>query len=647
MREHAFLTSRQSFLVAALVFMLIAATRLLALQYFGSEIPYWDQWDSEGWILLRPFQKGDWDWRVLFSLHNEHRILLTRLTTLTLFIANNRQWDNLVSVFFNALFYAAAFALILRRLTLELSWRSYMPLFVLALVIACLPFCPENLLTGFQSQFYYMIVLAAVGIWVAAAKRPTYGRIAGLVIITLACVFSMASGALSIPTLLAAAVLRWWRDRKERGRLILLGAILIPLFFAAMASVPKIPGHEPLRAQNLIEFLYASILHLSWPFPANVGWAIFLWAPCVWASVQVLRGRLTDSLGIAALCLGAWVVLQALAMSYVRGHYASEVASRYTDIVVLGTLVNAYFAIRYCQQVIEKPRLAIFAASCLLALQVGAMAVRSKQGLEEMAAHAALSRIQVENVRHFLKTGDVAELRKQPLFHIPYPDPDRLAMMLNDPIMRDILPFNVRTAMRLQGNTAFVANGYYPAMPIDSDKAVFGSYTPVTGDLNIGELKEPLKTRFPYLSFDVAGYPNQSGMKLSLASTTSQREQTLLTSDPHESWIQVIVPVPTENFTLEAIDRNQDKWVAFSEPVEIGRLSLWVTGLLSHVLSVAIALVFLTVLLIAYIWLDFWHGERTSVACAHEADKGQPQSSASAIDKPSVLRRKNPVTDST
>lgn len=649
MLEHSSFAKRRILLLTVLLFGTIAAARLVLLRYFGYDIPYWDQWDSECWILLRPFQTGELDWKVLFSPHNEHRILWTRLTTLAIFVANDRQWDNLVSICFNAFFYSATFALFLRRTMLELPWRGYLPLFALILLVACLPFSQENVLSGFQSQFYYMIAFTVVGIWLASIGRPTYGRIAGLTVIALACIFTMASGALGLLAFFAGAVLRWWRERSERWRLVLLGSLLIPLFLIAMAAVPKIAGHEPLRAQNSSEFVHAAILTLSWPFPAGFGWALLLWVPSAWGGVQILRRQIADPFGIAAFSLGAWVVVQALAMAYVRGHYATEVASRYTDVVVLGLLVNAYFAIRFCRQTQNKSRWPIFVVSCLLVSYAGAMLFRAKQGVEEMASHAAFSRTQINNVRHFVATDDLAELRRQPLFSNPYPDPDRLAMMLRDPTVRNFLPSSVRPAMPLSGNDVFVANGYFPTTSGNVDRPTFGSYSPTSGDRAIGHLSTTLRTRFSYLDFSLAGYPDDPGMTLSLVSTYPQREQPIRPlQSPKESWSQVVVPVPAAEFALEASDRNTSSWFAFTAPVEIGRLSLWVMRLLDHAILIAILFAIAFALALLYFWFDFWPNdqpdESSSVVAGDTTDTRvrMPR----FMERKRVLRNRNPEFDS-
>ena len=110
----AVLTSRQKLLATAFFFLVVASLRMYLLHLFAVDSPYSDQWDAEGWSLLRMFQSGELGWRQLFEAHNEHRIVMVRMVSLGLFLLNNGQWDNLVSATFSTLLYATASSLAFR-----------------------------------------------------------------------------------------------------------------------------------------------------------------------------------------------------------------------------------------------------------------------------------------------------------------------------------------------------------------------------------------------------------------------------------------------------------------------------------------------------------------------------------------------------
>jgi len=53
-----------------MIFLLVASWRLFLVYVYGQDSPYSDQWDAEGWTLLRPLHAGRIDWSIVFSPHN-------------------------------------------------------------------------------------------------------------------------------------------------------------------------------------------------------------------------------------------------------------------------------------------------------------------------------------------------------------------------------------------------------------------------------------------------------------------------------------------------------------------------------------------------------------------------------------------------
>ena len=66
------------------VFLVVLGSKLLFIQLFGSNLPFWDQWDAEGAGLFKPYLEGTLGPEHLFASHNEHRILFTRLLELAM-----------------------------------------------------------------------------------------------------------------------------------------------------------------------------------------------------------------------------------------------------------------------------------------------------------------------------------------------------------------------------------------------------------------------------------------------------------------------------------------------------------------------------------------------------------------------------------
>jgi len=608
-------------LIALWVFFAALMSRLLVAHLFATDLPYWDQWDCEGWLLLRPFQNGTLSWTALFAPHNEHRVLFTRLVTLALFLLNSEQWDNLVSLTFNAVFFALFSSVAVYRVARHLNWRLYSPWFVFCALVAALPLAPENLVSGFQSQFYFLLAFTLSGIWVAAAKRLSVARLVMLSALAACCVFTVASGLLSAPLIASASWLRQWQDRRvgetrnevgsgneAASRLHwILTAVCSLISVVAYWNMPAMPGHAALHAQGLGEFIAALTVALSWPFSGR--WTccgILVWIPFLICAIRLLlRRAAAEPIDIAAVVAGGWVAVQAFAMAYARGHSMTSVPSRYVDILAIGLLINLLLAIRLCGVIKIGRKSAAFVLAVLCVVCVGALGVRTAVALADLQQHGALSRVEITHVRQFMATGDAGELRDKPLQHIPYPDASRLEMMLRDSTIRAMLPASVRQSLALPRTDAFMTEGFFPATTGAHFANALGSYSRETGDANEGELTSAnLTSRFPYLGIDVAGYLGTSGLALSLYPVAPFAAPQLIQPGmaPGESWVRLFTAAPHGAFQIHALDARPDSWLAFTEPVEFGGLSVGVFQVLSKIWGLATACLAALLLLSLFVW---------------------------------------------
>jgi hypothetical protein len=66
---------------------------------YGMTMPEWDQWDAEGLYLLAPWFNDDHFLRALFTPHNEHRVVLTKLLNVFLvFVPATTTFSDLLSL---------------------------------------------------------------------------------------------------------------------------------------------------------------------------------------------------------------------------------------------------------------------------------------------------------------------------------------------------------------------------------------------------------------------------------------------------------------------------------------------------------------------------------------------------------------------
>jgi hypothetical protein len=69
---------------ACCLFAFILGVRWTVFHRYGMTMPEWDQWDAEGLQLLAPWYNNEHFLRALFTPHNEHRVVLTKLLNLGL-----------------------------------------------------------------------------------------------------------------------------------------------------------------------------------------------------------------------------------------------------------------------------------------------------------------------------------------------------------------------------------------------------------------------------------------------------------------------------------------------------------------------------------------------------------------------------------
>lgn len=437
----------QGLLPCLVVFALVLATRLYYVEHFAVSLPFWDQWDSEGDFLIHPYVEGSLAFETLWAPHNEHRILPTRLTSLLLFEATG-EWNNLNSARFNALLAAllAAFMVWVPTRTTtsrRLAWT-------LAAVVAAsfsLPYAWENILVGFQSQFYYLL-LFTVAVSAIAAWRPGDRRaVLAVFVISLIAVLTMASGLLTPIAAAGVFILGHYARRSPMPAVEIGGVILlIAMALIAYGTTPVVPGHAPLQAQGTVEMLDAATHMLGFPI-SGYHWAfLWLWLPgACGLAARLLRRRLDTADLVMAALLG-WSTVQGVAIAYGRGKGLIEVPSRYTELMTPGLVASAWFIIRAIElDWRSRAMRALSWIGCIgmLTAFFGSHAYRLQGDFEAMRARHALTQVQTEHVRQYLETGDPTALQ-QPFLHIPYPSPDRLQQLLDTPALRENLADDVK-----------------------------------------------------------------------------------------------------------------------------------------------------------------------------------------------------------
>jgi len=368
----------------------------------------------------------------------------------------------------------------------------------------------------------------------------------------------------------------------------------------------------------------------SWPLPPSWIALAIVWLPFTLGSVALVVRREPDAPGIAAVALGLWTALQIASIAYGRAHDIESVRgveivhSRYTDMLALTILVNAFFCLRLMRYPILRlrPNARVTIASAWLTVIVGAYAAQGAIGFVGMQLFGSSRQTQADNVRRYVQGQNATAIDVAMTWNLPYPDKQRLKMMLNDKTIRDILPASARPQMSIGAYAnGFSVNGMPASVPRPEGKGMYGSFAPNTGNSNTAEIATAeLHSRFPYLRFAVAGYPGAEGLDLSLVSGDGVNTRRAVPGvPPGNDLATVTVATPAPEFTLWARDDSHELWFAFGAPTEVGRLSMWTESLL----GASPALLFGSVLALYFVLQRLWL-RRLNAVDAEDSASNQP-----------------------
>ena len=578
------------------LFAFILGVRWAVFDRYGMTLPEWDQWDAEGLKLLAPWFNQDGFLSALFTPHNEHRVVLTKLLNLGLTVANGH-WDQRLEATFNALFpasIAVAFFLLARR-HLTRRWLGAFGLF-LGFILA-FPFAWQNVLGGFHSQQFFLVGLALIAIALLPFSAPWSGRWWIGAAAALLGLFSMASGFFGAVVVIGLLGVQYFR--RERTLRSAWPTLVVCVAASALGWFTRheFAPHASLKAQNLHDFVFTIIRSLQWPAPLSTWFALVLWLPWTWLVVRVVfvgsrpLSAPSRAFGYFILGLGVWVWLQLVATGYARGAGGPAPASRYIDTLVFGLIANA-LALMWlaAPELLARPARRLLAVAALAWVGVfawGAQAELRQIFINELPAVKVYHDYCEINVRNYLLTGNEKFLDHE---EIPYPGAIAFLERIGIPALRQRLPVTVRPPLKVvAASSTFIsagvqilyppAPGLSPSTPPLNYRRTWGSYDNAAASTGDREFTSaPLRAPFGgYLKFELSGDVTASGNQLELRDAfTGERLATIRPNKaPGDSWRAAYVAAPSEKFVIYARSAKGAPAFAFSEPVEMPSGTYW------------------------------------------------------------------------
>jgi hypothetical protein len=579
--------------LVASVFLAIWSAKLWTIGRYGSDLPYWDQWAKEGELFYAPWFEHHEFWHNLFVPHNEHRIAPTLALNLGLLKWGGDQWDARVQCVANAALHAALMA--------GLAWWALARLrrgwalagCVLLVAIAAPPIAWENVLGGFQSQFYFLAIASILAIGgLLGAPAFSWRWFGGIVAAAVACV-SMGSGMLVAAPIAAVALLRILSNRRSRNTptgdpesatlLSAAATLVVALLIGGIGwwLRPQAPWHAAIHAHSLVQSLLYAARCLAWPLYGSPWLALVFWAPwAVLGALTVRRALRGDTPGHGETFVvagGLWVLAQIAAVSYSRAGASELPAPRYGDICALGLAFNflafALLAARPGREDNRSPaataahppsrKMAVAIVTAWLGVVAVSLIIATRTELRTDLPQKHSDSVAYErNVQAFVLTDDYETFSKEKL--IPFPLPDWLARMIRNPTLRRLLPESVRSPVPVPGLADHAAN----AAPSLSHRA---TRTVTAGTMWQSALLTP---DTGWWKIETAGDVGRPGASLDLVSLATHRVLASIqpTKPAGNSWRAAYVRAPKEPVVLIARVTPPAHWLAFSEPVEMSAL---------------------------------------------------------------------------
>jgi hypothetical protein len=442
------------------LFLVILGAKLWVIQLYGSWLPVWDQWDEAN-RFFRPWREGGLTWHDWLGPHNEHRIFFTRLLDFLLIRLNGR-WDTLLQMTINAVLHAGYACALAYCLWNFLGRKSHGLICLLVAPFFALPFAAENVIRGFDSQQYFVIIgslatLLGLGFASPGSRWWWLGLLAAILNL-----FTMASGLLAP---LAVAGLMGLRAFKLKKLTWASGTTLVTclaVFALGLALSVSLPADRPSQARSLADFTAVLARNLGWPFLDQPAMIVIVCLPLVLLLVLYFRPEFSERRAAEFLLgFGLWGLLQSAALAYGRANYNDPQGSRYLDALCIVSMASVFGLVLLSKR-FAPVRFPAWTA-WLLPLAFAGLIFFGIWQLSRQTVDFFLASVRVddlieeESVRAFAATDDACWLQDK---LVPLPNPPLTIAMLRDPNLSVIMP----PLCRAPGASANTNDGWLSAV---------------------------------------------------------------------------------------------------------------------------------------------------------------------------------------
>lgn len=320
--------------------ILILVANLLMISQFGTDVPFWDQWDSEAELYLK-WEDNSLTLMDLFTPHVQHRFAVSRIFRLALYELLGG-WSPVSNMIFQSFLVPLIFLVffLFVREKIQEKWKCAL-FYSLSTAVFIFPMYWEAILLGFQSHFYLSIIFALVLI-LLATRKPDPKTFFWFSMIGLVNSFTSASNLTPLLVCLFVQLISLARFRQWRQSISywMIGTtVLLIILNINLLVFPE--SQRQFAAHGFTDLVWLSLQAFSWPvdylgifslwvIPAT----IVVYKHKAWTTngLKTLKNCITrDRSSLALFGFLLWLILSIGSIAYARGNYALF-ASRYLNI---------------------------------------------------------------------------------------------------------------------------------------------------------------------------------------------------------------------------------------------------------------------------------------------------------------------------
>lgn len=545
-------------------FLFIVACRWLAVGVFGVDIPFWDDWDGLGKSIFLPYFNHTLNLKMFFMPHNEHRLILTKGLSLLTLILNNNKWSPLLNMIIQALIPASTASFLIYCYKRKSEKISILTISIIVLVFA-IPLSIENLLWGFLSQTYFVVLFAAITFWLATNPKLSWKGLFLCILVGFLASLSMGSG-FTLPFVIGLVCLYYAITNKDNTYKWLLFSVLafMACYFQSRLIV-HVPAHEQLKAKNITDLIISFAKCLYWPFKNNQT-IILMWIPTVAISIFfIIKQKFKFNRNLVySFTLLCWTLLVMFATSYQRGGGGVGPAERHVDFFILIFpavlfLIDAFFytsKLKWMKIVITIQKFLIL----VLLLNILFSGTFNKLEADKYKKEQYLATVNYALNAEKHQAGSALQiLQNNP---IPYPNADHLSKVLSIFPEKYFPEVVVAPIQPVYSTKKIDCRPIYDTIPLSPCNAEIGTY--IWGDTWQGEITSmPIVVKYNKIGILIAGNLIPEKLMVEVIEMPSQKIQLIDHFSVGFKNISVnnwrIVPLTLSKGTKEIVIKLHDK----------------------------------------------------------------------------------------